>query len=249
MRELEGKVSLVTGGSRGIGRAITLALAKAGANVAVNYAGNHARAEETCELARAQGVRASRYQANVSKDEENHRMVEQVLSDYGKIDILVNNAGITRDKSFAKMTYEIWHEVIDVDLTGPAMVTHEVLKSMTTLGWGRIVFITSVIGQMGNFGQSNYSAAKGGLIALTKTLAREMARKGITVNAVAPGFIQTEILTGMPPEALDGVKAATPMGRLGQPEEVAEAVRFLCGPLASYITGEVLNVNGGMFMG
>ncbi len=249
MKELEGKVSLVTGGSRGIGRAITLALADAGSAVAVNYAGNHDRAEETCNLARSRGVRVARYQANIAKDDENHRMVEQVLADFGRIDILVNNAGITRDKSFAKMTYEMWHEVLDVDLTGPAMVTHEVLKSMATLGWGRIIFITSVIGQVGNFGQANYAAAKGGLTALAKTLARETARRGITVNAVAPGFIETEILSSVPHEALDKVKEATPVGRLGRPEEVAGAVRFLCSPLASYITGEVLNVNGGMYMG
>lgn len=249
MSTLKGKVALVTGGSRGIGRAISLALAEAGADLAVNYAGNHDRAEETCRMIRDKGAKAAKYAANIAHDDENHAMIEQVLKDFGRIDVLVNNAGITRDKTFSKMTPEIWHEVLNVDLTGPAMVTHEVLKTMMGAGWGRIVFITSIVGQMGNFGQSNYAVAKGGLIAFTKSLAREVARKGITVNAVAPGFIETDMTSAVPEAVLDQVKASTPIGRLGRPEEVAEAVRFLCGPLASYITGEVINVNGGMFMG
>lgn len=249
MSQLKGKVAFVTGGSRGIGRAISLALAEAGADLAVNYASNHDRAEETCRMIRDKGVRAQKYAANVANDEENHAMISKIMADYGKIDILVNNAGITRDKTFTKMTPEIWHEVLNVNLTGQAMVTHEVLKNMSTLGWGRIVFITSIVGQMGNFGQSNYAVAKGGLIAFTKTLALEVARKGITVNAVAPGFIETDMTSHVPEAALEQVRAKTPIGRLGKPEEVADAVRFLCDPLASYITGEVLNVNGGMFMG
>ncbi|MBK8913683.1 MAG: 3-oxoacyl-[acyl-carrier-protein] reductase [Phycisphaerales bacterium] len=249
MSSLKGKVALVTGGSRGIGRAISLALAESGADVAVNYAGNHDRAEETCRMLRDKGVRAEKYAANIANDDENHAMIAKVNADFGHIDILVNNAGITRDKTFTKMTPEIWHEVLGVNLTGPAMVTHEVLKGMMPLGWGRIVFITSIVGQVGNFGQSNYAVTKGGLIAFTKSLAREVARKGITVNAVAPGFIETDMTSVVPEAALEQVRSNTPIGRLGRPEEVAEAVRFLCSPLSSYITGEVINVNGGMFMG
>jgi 3-oxoacyl-(acyl-carrier-protein) reductase len=247
---LAGKVSLVTGGSRGIGRAIALALAQEGADVAINYVHNPQLAEEACELIRKLGRRAFAYQANIANDDENHRMIEQVMRDLGRIDILVNNAGITRDKTFAKMTHEMWREVLDVDLTGPAMVTHEVLRAgMLESGWGRIVTITSIVGQVGAFGQANYAVAKGGLIALTKTLAREVARKGITVNAVAPGYIETDMTSVVPEQVIAQVCQQTPVGRLGKPEEVAAAVAFLCHPNASYITGEILNVNGGMYMG
>jgi 3-oxoacyl-(acyl-carrier-protein) reductase len=245
---LKGKVCLVTGGSRGIGRAICLALADDGADIAVNFAHNERLAVETCEAIRAKGVRARAFLANIANDEDNHRMIDAVRNDLGRIDVLVNNAGITRDKSFSKMTHELWQEVLDVDLTGPAMVTHEALRGMTENGWGRIIFITSIVGQMGNFGQSNYAVAKGGLIALTKTLAREVARKGITVNAVAPGFIETDMTSVVPENVLEQVRAATPIGRLGKPEEVASAVRFLASPETSYITGQVINVNGGMYM-
>jgi NAD(P)-dependent dehydrogenase (short-subunit alcohol dehydrogenase family) len=167
----------------------------------------------------------------------------------GPVQILVNNAGITRDRTFTKMTADLWNEVIHVDLTGPAMVTHEVLPNMVQAGWGRVIFVTSIVGQTGNFGQSNYAAAKGGLISLTKTLAREYARKNVTVNAVSPGFIETDMTSDVPEKVLETVRGSTPVGRLGRPEEVAEAVKFLAGPRAAYITGEVINVNGGMFMG
>ncbi|MBL8877679.1 MAG: 3-oxoacyl-[acyl-carrier-protein] reductase [Phycisphaerales bacterium] len=249
MKLLENKVSLVTGGSRGIGRSICLALASEGSHVAVNYASHDAQANEVCAMLRDKGVKAFAYRANIANDDENHRMVEQIHKDLGPVSILVNNAGITRDRTFVKMTYEMWKEVLDVDLTGPAMVTHEVLKDMIDNGWGRVVFMTSIVGQTGNFGQSNYAVAKGGLIALTRTLAREVARKGITVNAVAPGFIETDMTAEVPPQVLDKVREATPVGRLGKPDEIADAVRFLCSPGAAYITGEVINVNGGMYMG
>jgi len=249
MAQLAGKVSLVTGGGRGIGHAICLALGEEGSDIAVNYAHDPARAEATCEELRKLGVKAKAYRADISHDEENHAMIAQVREDFGRIDVLVNNAGITRDRTFMKMTYELWREVLAVDLTGPALVTHEVLRTgLIEAGWGRIIFISSIVGQMGNFGQSNYAVAKGGLISLTKALAREVARKGITVNSVAPGFIETDMTANVPPQVLDKVKELTPIGRLGKPEEVAEAVKFLASPRASYITGEVINVNGGMFM-
>lgn len=249
MGMLSGKISLVTGGGRGIGRAIALALAEAGSDVGVNYLQHAAPAEEVCDQIRALGRRARAYKANIANDDENHAMVAAIKKELGPIQVLVNNAGITRDKTFVKMTYDIWKEVLDVDLTGPAMVTHEVLRDMLEHGWGRIVFITSIVGQMGNFGQSNYAVAKGGLISLTRTLAREVARKGITVNAVAPGFIETDMTSAVPPDVLDNIRKTTPVGRLGKPEEVAEAVRFLVAPQSAFITGEVLNVNGGLYMG
>lgn len=249
MLPLEGKVSLVTGGARGIGKAIALALARDGSDIALNYSSSAEAGEEVCKAIRDMGRKAKAYRANVANDEENHTMGEQIHADFGLVQIVVNNAGITRDRTFMKMTHELWREVLEVNLTGPAMVTHEALKDMTAAGWGRIVFITSIVGQQGNFGQSNYAVAKGGLVALCKTLAREVARKNITVNAVSPGFITTDMTAGVPDTVLEQVKQMTPVGRLGTPDEVADAVRFLASPNASYITGEVINVNGGMYMG
>lgn len=245
---LRGKVALVTGASRGIGRAIALTLAEAGANVAVNCQRSFTAAEEVATLARISGVQAHPYQADVSRDEDVGPMVESILHEFGHVDILVNNAGITRDKSFLKMTRAMWDEVLGVNLTGPFNITHAVLQGMTERGWGRVINITSIVGQTGNFGQCNYSVTKAGLIGFTKTLAREVARKGVTVNAVAPGFIATDMLKDMPEAALESVKAMTPVGRLGRPEEVATAVAFLASPQAGYITGQIIPVNGGMYM-
>jgi NAD(P)-dependent dehydrogenase (short-subunit alcohol dehydrogenase family) len=188
------------------------------------------------------------YQADVSSDEQAQQLVEKIVDDFGRVDVLVNNAGITRDKSFLKMTRSMWDEVLRVNLDGPMHLTRAVLSGMIAAGWGRVINITSVVGQTGNFGQANYSAAKGALIALTKTLAREVARKGVTVNAVAPGFIETDMTRDLSPAGLEAVKAITPMNRLGTPEEVAAAIVFLAMPAASYITGQVLAVNGGMYM-
>ncbi len=245
---LEGKTAFVTGASRGIGRAIALALAEAGADVAVscNTGGN--LAAEVRDAIREMGHKAEFYAHSIADPAEVEKMHKEVIRDFGKIDILVNNAGITRDRSFKKMTRELWDEVINTDLTGVFLVTKQFIDEMAERGWGRVINISSVIGEVGNFGQVNYAAAKSALFGFTKALAREYARKGITVNAVAPGFIKTRMTEGVPPAALEAVTSATPLGRLGEPEEVAVGVVFLASTAASFITGHVLDINGGFAM-
>lgn len=247
-RILSGKIAFVTGGSRGIGRAIVLALAEAGADVAFTYLQNAEKAREVCGAALEKGIRCKGYQSDVASLQDAERVIQEVTAEFGKVQILVNNAGITHDKSFLKMTKEMWDEVIHVNLDGLFNLTHAILPTMVESGWGRIINVSSIVGQMGNFGQANYAASKGGAIAFTQTLARELARKNITVNAVAPGFIESDMTNRMPEAALRQVQDMTPVGRLGKPEEVANCVAFLAGPMSSYITGEVLAVNGGMRM-
>jgi 3-oxoacyl-[acyl-carrier protein] reductase len=248
MKELQGKISFVTGGSRGIGRAIVTALAEAGADVAFTYQHSKERADALAADTSQKGVRCKAYQADVASAEEMQKAIQQVETDLGKISILVNNAGINRDRSFLKMTKEMWDEVMHVNLDGVFYTTQLAVKDMIGSGWGRIINISSIVGQTGNFGQTNYAATKGGLISFTESLARELARKGVTVNAVAPGFVETDMVAGMPEAALSQVKAMTPMGRLGKPEEIADAVVFLASPRSSFVTGQVLGVNGGMYM-
>lgn len=248
MKELKGKTALVTGATRGIGRSIALELADHGANVIVNYVSSDKAAKEVCELIEKKGVKAMNAKADISNEAQANKVVKEAIEQFGTIDILVNNAGINRDRSFLKMTKQMWDEVLGVNLNGPFNITHEVVPSMVAAGWGRIINISSMGGQTGNFGQSNYTVTKAGLNGFTMTLARELARKGITVNSVSPGYTQTDMTSGMPDEVIKQVNSLIPVGRMGTPEEVAHAVAFLASPKASYITGQILGVNGGMYM-
>lgn len=246
-RVLRGKTALVTGASRGIGRVTARALAHLGANVAVTdvLADEGRRAVAEIE---DRGDTAGFWKLDVTNAESVEHVAVEIQERFGPVHVLVNNAGITRDKSFLKMTREMWDAVLGVNLTGPFNITHAVLPGMVEAGWGRIINVASVVGQTGNFGQANYAVTKGGLIAFTMTLARELARKGITVNAVAPGYVDTEMTRDLPAVTVETVKMMTPMGRLGKPEEIAAAIAFLASPQASYITGQVIGVNGGMYM-
>ena len=246
--DLSGKLALVTGGSRGIGRAIALALGEAGCDTLINYQSSDEAAEEVvCEL-RKRNVRSKAYKADISDSVQAEAMVGEIQKEFGAVDILVNNAAINRDRSFLKMTRQMWDEVLGVNLNGPFNITHALLPGMVAKSWGRVVNIASMNGQTGNFGQANYAVTKGGLIAFTFTLAREFARRGITVNAVSPGYTITDMTKGMPDAVSDQIRAMIPMGRMGNPEEIAAAVLFVASPQASYITGQVIGVNGGMYM-
>ena len=277
---LEGKVALVTGGSRGIGKAIALRLAEEGADVAIIYQHTREQAEkvsrlidqmgtiedlsklsikidqmdsrehakEVSNLIRSMGRHSCIVQGNVSDIEQVNKMNDEVVKQFGKIDILVNNAGIVRDKSFVKMTPQMWNEVLSVNLNGTFYCTKAVIEGMVERKYGRIVNISSVIGRMGNFGQANYAASKAGMVGLTQTLAKEFASKGITVNAIAPGFIETDMAKSVPEETMRKVLEKIPLGRLGKPDEVAGMVAYLVSDEGNYITGQVIDINGGLYI-
>ncbi|WP_020615325.1 3-oxoacyl-[acyl-carrier-protein] reductase [Paenibacillus daejeonensis] len=246
---LEGKTALVTGGSRGIGRAIAVALAEAGADVAVNYAGGEAAAAETAQAVEALGRRAITIKANVGKPDEFDAMVKQVIEAFGSLDILVNNAGITRDNLIMRMKEEEFDQVIETNLKGVFNGIKAVTRPMMKQRSGRIINISSVVGALGNPGQANYVAAKAGVIGLTKSSARELASRGITVNCIAPGFIETEMTDKLPAEMREQLGGQIPLARLGRPEDIASAVRFLASDAAAYMTGQTVHVDGGMYMG
>jgi NAD(P)-dependent dehydrogenase (short-subunit alcohol dehydrogenase family) len=246
--DLNGRTALVTGSSRGIGRSIALALAAAGADVAITCNTGGAVAEEVRELIAGLGRKAKVYAHDIAEEAGAEAMCAEVLRDFGQVDVLVNNAGITRDRSFKKLTKAAWDEVITTDLTSVFLVTKQLIDPMAERGWGRVINMSSIVGEIGNFGQANYAAAKAGLIGLTKTLAREYARKGVTVNAVAPGFVKTRMTQDIPEKGLEAVLALTPVGRMGEPSEIAAGVLFLASPAAGFITGAVLDINGGMAM-
>lgn len=246
--QLKGKNAIVTGGSRGIGRAIALALAKCGANVAVNYTSNQAAAEEVVKEIEALGVGAMAIKADVSKGEEVENLVKEVLNQFGSIDILINNAGITRDNLIIRMTEKDFEEVIDTNLKGAFNCTKWVSKVMIKQKSGKIINVSSVVGIIGNAGQSNYAAAKAGLIGFTKSMAKELSKRGITVNAVAPGYIETEMTASLPEKAKEEFINNIPLGRTGKPQDVANTILFLASEYSDYITGQVIHIDGGMVM-
>ncbi|MGA2961408.1 MAG: 3-oxoacyl-[acyl-carrier-protein] reductase [Candidatus Korobacteraceae bacterium] len=248
MQSLNGRVALVTGASQGIGRACALVLAEAGATVALAARNEEKLREAAAQIANA-GAKACVYKLDVSSEDEIKAVVKQIIAEHGKVDILVNNAGITRDQLSMRMKRGDWDAVLATNLTAPFLLIQTVLGSMLKQRWGRIINITSIFGRMGQSGQANYSSAKAGLIGLTMSVAREVASRNITVNAIAPGWIETAMTAEITPDAREAILKMIPMQRPGRDLEVAHAVRFLASEEASYITGDVLNVNGGMLMG
>src|SRR3954464_10448581 len=244
----EQRVAIVTGGARGIGAAITTTLARSGVHVAAGYSANSKAAEELAGKLGAEGASISVHQGNVGAPADCERVVNEVLEQKGKVDYLINNAGVTVDKTMRRMSVDDWHAVLRINLSGAFYMTKAVLDHMLERGSGRIVNISSVIGQTGNIGQVNYAASKSGLFGMTQSLAREVARKGITVNCVAPGYIETEMVAAVPEKVLEKIVSGIPVGRLGQASEIARAVQFLVDDDAGYITGSVVSVNGGMDM-
>jgi 3-oxoacyl-[acyl-carrier protein] reductase len=242
---LKGRTALVTGGSRGIGRAIALALGEEGADVAVNYVSSEGPARDVVESIQKMGRRAMLAQADVGDYPDTFRMAQEVLKEFGHLDILVNNAGINSDKSFVKMDHASWRKVLAINLDGVFNCTKVFIDTMLKQNYGRVVNITSVIGQIGNFGQANYAASKAGVAAFTKSLAKELAGKGITVNAVAPGFIETELTADLEDWKRREVSERIPLGRWGRPDDLAGAVTWLLSDDARYVTGAVIPVDGG----
>jgi 3-oxoacyl-[acyl-carrier protein] reductase len=248
MFSLQGRVALVTGASQGIGRACALALAEAGATVAV-AARNEEKLNAVAQEITGKGGKASAFKLDVTNEDEIKTTVKAIIAQLGKIDILLNNAGITRDQLFMRMKRADWDDVVNTNLTAPYLLTQAVISPMLKQRWGRIINITSINGQMGQAGQANYASAKAGLIGLTKSVAREVASRNITCNAVAPGWIDTAMTADLTQDLKDKMVAAVPLGRPGTDHEIAAAVCFLASEEAAYITGHVLNVNGGMYMG
>ena len=246
---LKDRVALVTGAVGGIGRSISLHLAAEGAILALNYLVERDEdAEEYLKELTRQGFRASLYKADVSRSDEAVSLVERVTKDFGRIDVLINNAGITIDKTMRNMSADQWDKVIGVDLSSVFYCSRAVIGQMLERGYGRIINISSVVGQKGNFGQTNYAAAKAGIIGFTKALALETAKKGITVNAIAPGFVKTAMTDKIPKEVIDKIVDSIPVGRLAEPSEIARAIVFLADEKSSYITGQVMGINGGFYM-
>jgi acetoacetyl-CoA reductase len=244
MADMTGQVALVTGGVRGIGLAISRRLSARGVTVAAGYS----RDAEAAKRFVDEHPGASAHQGNIGSVEDCERVISEVLEQHGRLDILVNNAGITADRTVRKMSPEEWDRVVHVNLSGAFYLSRAILQHMLDRGSGRIVNISSIIGESGNIGQANYAAAKAGLFGLTMSLAQETARKGITVNSVAPGYISTEMVAAVPPEAMEKVLAKIPVGRLGEPDEVARVVEFLADPDSGFITGQIYSVNGGQYM-
>ncbi|GIO66783.1 3-oxoacyl-[acyl-carrier-protein] reductase [Paenibacillus sp. JTLBN-2024] len=247
-KPLQGQAALVTGASRGIGRSIALALAEAGANVAVNYSGSEAAAQAVVDEIKQLGVEAFAVQANVGQSDQAENLIKEVTNVFGRIDILVNNAGITRDNLIMRMKEEEFDQVIETNLKGVFNCLKSASRPMMKQRYGRIINISSVVGVLGNAGQANYVAAKAGVIGLTKSSARELASRGITVNCVAPGFIDTDMTRELSDELRDKMIRDIPLARLGRPEEIAKVVVFLASEGASYMTGQTLHVDGGMYM-
>ncbi|QDP40144.1 3-oxoacyl-[acyl-carrier-protein] reductase [Radiobacillus deserti] len=245
---LQEKVALVTGGSRGIGRAIALELAKQGANVAVNFSGNEKKAQEVVEAIEQLGQKAIKVKADVSSESEVKAMIKSVIDTFGRLDILVNNAGITRDNLLMRMKEEEFDDVIQTNLKGVFLTTKAVTRQMMKQKAGRIINIASVVGVSGNPGQANYVAAKAGVIGLTKTTAKELASRNILVNAIAPGFIETDMTDKLSEEQRSGMLELIPLAKLGAAEDVAKVVRFLASDDANYVTGQTIHVDGGMVM-
>lgn len=244
---MKNKTAIVTGASRGIGRAVAIALAEGGANVVINYAGNEVAARETAVLCEGYGVKTLLVQGDVANSEDCQKIVDETIEHFSSVEILVNNAGITRDNVLMRMTDEEFDAVIATNLRGSYSMMKAVSRPMMKKRYGRIVNMASVVGLMGNAGQVNYAASKAGVIGMTKSFAREIAARGITVNAVAPGFIATDMTAAMTDAAVEAVAGSIPMKKMGKPEDVAAVVKFLASENAGYVTGQTVAVDGGMY--